>query len=122
MSKEENMNALEQIIRQIRNSEKTAERTWTYREVCAQLLDVLKEITGSSNSVEDAEAARIRLVNFLRVARASLERDTSLIGVVNSVERLIMRIDACEDLTASAVQDAVEVVVLEIGFTVSQHR
>jgi hypothetical protein len=122
MSEEENMNALEQIIRQIRDSEKTAERTWTYREVCAQLLDVLKEIAGSSKTVEDAETARIRFVHVLRLARATLERDASLIGVVNSVERLIASIDTCEDLTASAVQDAVEVVVLEIGFTVSQHR
>lgn len=116
------MNTIEQIIRQIRNSEKTAECTWSYREVCAQLLQILKEITASGNSVQDVEAARIRLVNCMRLAQVVRERDASLIGVVNSVGRLIDRIDTCGDLAADAVLDAIEVVILEIGFTVSLRR
>jgi hypothetical protein len=114
------MNTIEQIIRQIRNSEKDAECTWTYREVCAQLLQILKEIIASDNPVQDTEAAHVRLANCLRLAQVVGERDPSLIGVVSSVGRLIDRIDTCGNLAEDAVLDAIEVLILEIGFTVSR--
>ncbi len=116
------MNSLDQIIKQIRDSEKEAECTWTYRDACAQLLQILKEIEKSSSSPQDAGAARIRLAYCLRLARAVQERDMSLSGVVDGIQYLITCVDTSEDLASDSVQDAVEAVVLDVEFCISQHR
>ena len=116
------MSSLERIIQQIIDSDKAAELTWTYRDVCTQLLGILKEIVAAGDTPEAARGAWNRLLYCLRLARATQERDASLIDVIASMEYLLTRIDKYGDLTADAVHGAVEVVILDIEFFVSQHQ
>lgn len=116
------MNALDEIIGQIRASEKAAESTWTSYDVCAQVTLLLEEIITSGSSSKDADKASIRLAYCLQLARAVGGRDPSLCGVVASLEYLIARIKISGDLTANVVYMAIEAVVLDVDLFISQQR
>jgi hypothetical protein len=116
------MTSLEKIIREIRESEETAERTSTSRDVCARLVWLLGDIVASGGSRQDAAAASAHLANCLRLGRAVRARDPSLAGVVASTEQLMTRIEATGDLTADAVGAAIEVVVLDVTLCISHQQ
>jgi len=115
------MSVLDEIAQQIRTATATAEAAWTYREVCAQLLDLLDEIVHAEESPGNVARIAGGLVYSLQLARAVSLRDASLTGVTRSLEYLADLVDARMKLDDPSVRGALEAVLLDIMLCVSEH-
>ena len=115
------MNVLDEIAQQIRTATATAEAGWTYREVCAQLLNLLDEIVLAKESPDNVRRIAVSLAYSLQLARAVSQRDNSLKGVTRSLECLTELVDVKMKLDDPSVTGALEAVLLDIMLCVSEH-
>lgn len=115
------MSVLDEIAQQIRTATATVEAAWTYREVCAQLLNLLDEIVRSEESSSNAARIAGSLAYSLQLAQAVSQRDASLGGVTRSLEYLAELVDARMNLDDPSVRGAAEAVLLDIMLCVSEH-
>ena len=118
----EKANPLHETLRWAHEYLRNAERTWTYREVGAQIMSALERVTTSKGSEYEERDAQTHLAYCLRLTKAVRQRDKSLEAVADSLEHLMRCIDGANDLTFSSVQDAVETVLLDVQFCISQHE
>jgi hypothetical protein len=115
------VNVLDEIAQQIRTATAEAEATWTYREVCAQVLNLLDEIVQTEESPSEAGRIGAALLHSLQLARAVLRRDATLGGVILGLVQLSECVSATMSLSDPSVQRTVEAVLLDIMLCLSEH-
>lgn len=114
------MDALEEAVEYLRADQKRAEETWTYREVLSALLSHLQDLITAGDSRQEATTISRGLENCLHITRLCSERDSSLVGVANSLEQLIFRITAARTIRTETVEEALETLALEIDLCMSR--
>lgn len=115
------VNVLDEVAEQIRTATADAEATWSYREVCGQVLSLLDEIVQTTDPAGEAGRMGAALAYSVRLAQAVTQRDRTLAGVSQSLAQLSDRVGATMQLDDGSVQRALEAVVLDIMLCLSSH-
>jgi hypothetical protein len=116
------MNSIDAAIQFLKAEHKHAKETWTYEELLAFLLPRLQTIIDAGGSRREAEAVIPKLQYCLEIARPCSERDHSLVGVADNLQRLLSRVIVTKNLKSESVAEALEALAMEIEFCLSRDQ
>lgn len=122
----ERPNVFRQLGQQLEAWAENAEQTWTYRDVCSDIITRLAGINTAEDTPQAVEGTCISLSFCLRMARACYEREqaagevVTLGGVVEGLQHMLRCVEHERSLSADSVRDAIDVMILEISSTLSR--